>query len=195
MSFDVHAGDPSLLEQVLKKYAEDFAQKNPAAKVLVRGLSLVGVGVRPLLDHFVFRTLHPKERAQEFLELGYEKDPAAKVFSGRGHDTEVYRNACAPAILIKCPHDKAGQDGVREFGDKDPYVLAVRVEDVDDAAFRLEKQAVAFLRPSAGKKEDLLRQIAAAPEMRQGIPAGYLMLVERHRGDQRFYLPGFWEHV
>lgn len=193
MSSDAAIGSSVLLEQVFKKYAEDFAQKNPAAKVLMRGLSLVGVGIRPLLDHFVFRTLDPKGRAQEFLDLGYEKDPAAKLFSGRSHHTEVYRNGCAPAILIKCPHDKPGQDGVKAFGDKDPYVLAVRVEDIEEAAFRLEKQAVAFLRPSAGKKEESLRQIAAVPEMRQGVPAGYVMLVERHAGDRRFYLPGFWE--
>jgi len=195
MASEVSAGSSVLLEQVFKKYAEDFAQRNPAAKVLARGLSLVGVGMRPLLDHFVFCTLRPKERVQEFLDLGYEKDPAAKLFSNKGHHTEVFRKGCAPAILIKYPQDKPGQDRVRELGDKDPYVLAVRVNDIEEAAFRLEKQAVAFLRPPAGKKEDSLRQIATSPEIRQGFPASYVMLVERHAGDRRFYLPGFWEQV
>ena len=195
MSSDATAESFILLERVFTKYAEDFAGKNVAAKVLTRGLSLVGVGIRPLLDHMVFRSLRPKERAQEFLDLGYEKDPAPKLLCGRGRGADVYRNGCAPAILIKCPHDKPGQDWVNQFGDKDPYVLAVRVEDVDDAAFRLEKQSVAFLRPPAGKKEESLRQIAAASELQQGLPANYLVLVERHAGDRRFYLPGFWEQV
>ena len=193
MSSDVSVGGSLLLEQVLKKYAEDFSQRNPAAKVLARGLSLVGVGMRPLLDHFVFCTLRPKERVQEFLDLGYEKDPAAKLFSNKGHHTEVFRKGCAPAILIKCPRDKAGQDRVKELGDQAPFVLALRVDDIEEAAFRLEKQAVPFLRPPAGKREETLRQMATVPEMRQGMAASYIMLVERHAGDRRFYLPGFWE--
>ncbi|MBU9889132.1 MAG: hypothetical protein KTQ49_04620 [Candidatus Omnitrophica bacterium] len=190
MSSDTVSDKYVLLERILRKYTEDFAQKNVAAGVLMRGLSLVGVGMRPLLDHFVFRTLHPKERAQEFLELGYEKDPETDVFCGKAHETEVYRNGCAPSVLIQHSTEKADQEWVKRFGDQAPFVLAVRVEDIDEAAFRLEKQAVAFLRPSAGKKGDSLRQIAAMPTADQGLPHNYLTLVERHRGDRRFYLPG-----
>ena len=186
--------DPVLLEQALKRYVADLAAENSAARVVTRGLSLVGVGIRPVLDHFIFRTVHLKERAHEFLDLGYERDPAAKVLEPKGHGIEVFRKGCAPAILVEHPHEKSGLDWVAHFGDQKPYAMAVRVEDIEDAAFRLEKQAVAFLRPPAGKHGEDLREIAAVPETRDGKNASYLIFVERHAGDPRFYAPDFWVH-
>ncbi|HNX68067.1 MAG TPA: hypothetical protein PLL75_05705 [Candidatus Omnitrophota bacterium] len=180
------------LEISLKKYAEDFALENHAAQVVLRGLSLVGVGFRPLLDHLIFRTVHLKQRAQEFLDLGYERDLDAKVFTKKGHGVEVLRKDCAGAILLEHPHDKAGLDWVAKFGDKAPCALAIRVEEIEEAVFRLEKQAVGFLRPAAGSHEDTLREIAAVPGMKDGKECGHLILVERHAGDQRFYAPDFW---
>lgn len=183
---------PALLEQALMHYAVDFAAENPAARVVTRGLLLVGIGVRPVLDHFIFRTLHLRERASEFLELGYERDPAAKVLEHKGHGVEVLRKGCAPAILIEHPHEKAGLDWVAHFGDKKPYAMAVRVDDIEESVFRLEKQAVSFIRPPAGKHGEDLREIAALPEVKDGKNAHHLILVERHAGDQRFFSPDFW---
>lgn len=184
--------DSAILEQTLKQYAADLSSENSAARVMMRGLSLVGIGIRPVLDHLIFRTVHIKERAREFLELGYERDTTAKVLEHRGHGVEVLRRGCAPAILVEHPHEKTGLEWVAHFGDKKPYGMAVRVDDLEDAVFRLEKQAVAFLRPPAGKHGEILREIAAAPDMKDGRPAGYLVLIERHAGDQRFYSPDFW---
>lgn len=186
--------DPAMLEQTLKQYAAGFASENAAARVVVRGLSLVGIGIRPVLDHFIFRTVHMKERASEFLDLGYERDLTAQVLDHKGQGVEVLRRGCAPAILVAHPHERAGQDWVAHFGDKLPYAMALRVDDIDEAAFRLEKQAVGFLRPPAGKHGEALREIAALPEMRDGKNAHHLILVERHAGDQRFYAPDFWAH-
>ena len=186
--------DPAALEQVLKQYASDLVAENSAIRVVVRGLSLVGIGVRPVLDHFIFRTLHIKERAREFLELGYERDLTAKVLDHKGHGVEVLRQGCAPVILIEHPHEKSGLDWVAHFGDKKPYAMALRVEDIEEAAFRLEKQSVGFLRPPAGKHGDTLREITSVPEIKDGRNARYLILVERHAGDQRFYSPDFWIH-
>jgi hypothetical protein len=70
--------------------------------------------------------------------------------------------------------------------------MALRVDDIEDAAFHLEKQAVSFLRPPAGKHGDHLREMAAVPCMKDARPANYLLLVERHAGDARFYAPDFW---
>ncbi len=184
--------DSAMLEQALKQYAADLTAENTAAQVVTRGLSLVGIGIRPVLDHFIFRTVHLKERTREFLGLGYERDLTAKVLEHRGHGVEVLRRGCAPAILVEHPHEKAGLEWVAHFGDKKPYAMAFRVDDIEDAVFRLEKQAVAFLRPPAGKHGEILREMAATPDMKDGKPASYLLLVERHAGDQRFYSPDFW---
>ncbi len=186
--------DPAILEQVLKKYAADLAAENAAARVVTRGLSLVGIGLRPVLDHFIFRTVHLKERANEFLEMGYERDLGAKVLEHKGHGVEVLRRGGSPSILVEHPHEKAGLDWVAYFGDKKPYAMALRVEDIEEASFRMEKQSVGFLRPPAGKHGETLREIAALPEVKDGKNACYLILVERHADDQRFYAPDFWSH-
>lgn len=185
---------PAILEQTLKQYAAALATENPAIRVVTRGLSLIGVGVRPVLDHFIFRTVHVKDRSREFLDLGYERDLAAKVLDHKGHGVEVFRKGCAPAILVEHPHEKSGLDWVAHFGDLKPYAMAVRVEDIEEASFRLEKQCVGFLRPPAGKHGETLREIAALPAVREGKDVSHLILVERHSGDQRFYSPDFWIH-
>ncbi len=143
--------DPALLEQILKQYTSDFASENAAMRVVARGLSLVGIGIRPVLDHLIFRTVHLKEKASEFFGMGYERDPAAKVLEHSGHGVEVLRRGGAPAILVERPHEKAGLDWIAHFGDKKPYAMALRVDDIEEAAFHLEKQAVGFIRPPAGK--------------------------------------------
>ncbi len=194
MPFTAGCKDPAFLEQILKQYASDLALENAAVRIVTRGLSLVGIGIRPILDHFVFRTVHLKERANEFLDLGYERDPVAKVLEHKGHGVEVLRLGCAPAILVEHPHGKAGLDWIAHFGDKKPYAMALRVDDIEEAAFRLEKQSVGFIRPSAGKHGEALREIAALPEVKDGKNAHHLILVERHAGDQRFYSPDFWIH-
>ncbi|MEI7750542.1 MAG: hypothetical protein WCJ71_00495 [Candidatus Omnitrophota bacterium] len=186
--------EPAILEQVLRQYAADLALENSAVRVVTRGLSLVGIGVRPILDHFIFRTVHLRERTSEFLELGYERDLAAKVLEHKGHGAEVLRKGCAPAILVEHPHDKTGLEWVAHFGDKKPYAMALRVDDIEEATFRLEKQSVGFIRPPAGKHGETLREIAAMPEVKDGKNAHHLILVERHAGDVRFYAPDFWIH-
>lgn len=184
--------DSAILGQALKQYADALAAENSAAQVVVRGLSLVGIGIRPVLDHLIFRTLHLKERTREFLDLGYERDLTAKVIEHKGHGVEVLRKGLAPAILVEHPHEKGGLDWITHFGDKKPYAVAVRVEDLEEAVFRLEKQAVSFLRPPAGKHGETLREIAACPEIKDGKYANFLILVERRAGDERFYSPDFW---
>lgn len=184
----------ALLEQILKQYAEGLVLENAAVRVVTRGLSLVGIGLRPVLDHFIFRTVHLKKRSNEFLELGYERDLAAKVLEHKGHGVEVFRRGDAPAILLEHPHERSGLEWIAHFGDKKPYAMALCVEDIEEASFRLEKQSVGFIRPPAGKHGENLREIAALPEVKDGKNAHHLILVERHAGNRRFYSPDFWIH-
>ena len=192
MPFAAGCKDAAALEEILREYAEGLVLENTAARVVARGLSLVGIGLRPVLDHFIFRTVHLNERAKEFLALGYERDPVAKVLEQKGHGVEVFRRGCAPAILVEHPHEKAELDWIAHFGDKKPYAMALRVDDIEDATFRLEKQSIGFIRPPAGKHGEALREIAALPEQKNGKNAHHLILVERHAGDSRFYAPDFW---
>ena len=194
MPFTAGCKDPTLFEKILKQYAAELAQENTAARVVTRGLSLVGVGLFSILDHFIFRTVHLKDRVDEFLEMGYERDPAAKVLEHKGRSVEVFRKGCAPAILVEHPHEKTGLEWITHFGDKKPYAMALRVDDIEEAAFHLEKQSVGFIRPPAGKRGETLREIAALPEIKDGKNVHHLILVERHTGDQRFYAPDFWFH-
>jgi len=192
MSAPLTKAELTALEGTLKKYAEDFVTTNHAAKVLLRALSLVGIGLRPILDHFVFRTQDPKERIREFQDRGYVKDPAAKVFSDHKSKIEVYRCKCLPAILIEEAISPAAQAWVKAFGDESPYVMAVRVDNLEDAEIHLERQAVGFLRPSAGKPGEEIREIASIPVFQKGETVNVLVFVERHAGNMNYYAPDFW---
>ena len=192
MTYSLTHADLIVLENKFRKYADDFAEGNHAAKVVSRGLSLVGIGVPPVLDHFVFRTMDPKVRAHEFQDLGYARDLAVKVFSDKKHSVEVYCCKGLPAVLIEKVHDKGAQEWVQTFGDQAPYVMALRVENLEDAELHLEKQAVGFIRPSAGKMGEEIREIASFPTLRDGKTVNALVLVERHAANPNFYAPDFW---
>lgn len=188
---DLHL-NVNTLEQLLKKNTDVFAAVNPSAKVILRGLSLVGVGFRPVLDHLLFRTTHPAERAQEFTELGYSKDLSAKVMDGSGNPVSVYRCRCLPAVLIEEARSKDSKEWVRLFGSSVPYMLGMKVDSLEEATFHLEKQAVRFLRPGAGKLGEEVRAIAALPTFQDGAAVNVLVLVERHAGNANYYGPDFW---
>ena len=192
MSTPLLHADLAALEKIIKKYIDDFSMVNHAAKVILRGLSLIGVGARPLVDHFVFRTLNPKERIEEFRSLGYTLDPSAKFFSEKKPHIEVYRCRCLPAILLEEAHGAVARDWVKTFGDAAPYIMAMRVDDLEDAELHLEKQGVGFLRPSAGKTGEELREIASFLTCREGKTVNALVLVERHAGNMNYYAPDFW---
>ena len=183
------------LESLLKKYEDEFIARNHAAKIVARGLSLVGVGLSPVLDHLVFKAMDGHQRAKEFLELGYVKDSSAVLLQPRNVHGEVYRKEGYPAILIQPAQHAQDREWLDKFGGSGPCALAVRVGDLEDAVFSLEKQGVAFLRPGAGHKGENLRQIAATPEMKDGIAATTFVLVERHAWDNHFYAPDFWKHA
>ncbi|OQA58193.1 MAG: hypothetical protein BWY42_00155 [Candidatus Omnitrophica bacterium ADurb.Bin277] len=188
---DLHL-NVNALEQLLKKNIDAFAAVNPSAKVILRGLSLVGIGFRPVLDHLLFRTTRPSERVREFTELGYSGDPSARVMDGCGNPVSVYRCRCLPAILIEEARGKDSREWVRLFGDSSPYMLGMKVDSLEEAAFYLEKQAVRFLRPEAGKPGEEVRAIAALPVFRDGAAVNVLVLVERHAGNTNYYGPDFW---
>ncbi|HOW58141.1 MAG TPA: hypothetical protein PLO78_00280 [Candidatus Omnitrophota bacterium] len=186
--------EKNTLEAFLKKEVEDFALQNRAARIVARGLSLIGVGFRPVFDHIVFRTADIRKRAQEFLPFGYVKDASTRILLTKSPHVEVYRKEGYPAVMIEQAHHLPAVEWLNTFGEMMPYYLALQVDHLEDAAFSLEKQGIAFLRPESGGKGDHLRQIAAVPEMKGNQTATTIVLVERHAGDTRFYAPDFWIH-
>lgn len=180
------------LEKILKKHAEDFASGNPAAQVVSRGLGVIGVGLWPVVDHFLFRSAHPEERAREFTELGYTRDISSRILGRHRDPVHVYRCRCLPAILIEETRAPESKEWGKIFDGNTPYVIGVRVADIDEATFHLEKQAVRFLRPGAGKPGEDIRAIAAVPAFQDGKEKSVLLLVERHVTGMNYFAPGFW---
>jgi len=63
-------GDPAAgdsLESLLQKYIDNFISHNPPSRVIANDLRVIGIGLRPVIDHLAFCTLDIHERVKEFL--------------------------------------------------------------------------------------------------------------------------------
>ena len=189
----MEAKDP--LHRLLQKYIDDFVASNKAARVVSDGLRVIGIGLRPVVDHITFRTLNVEERAKEFLPYGYAYDNALGVIEYENWWAKVYRKKGYPELFIDQAFDGARGKGslipawVQQFGDKVLHHVAVRVDDIEQAIFYLEKQGVAFAGNIVGDKGSDLRQIFTQPELRNGSSYSVLELTERHRGYTGFLPP------
>ena len=189
------SGMPDPLEKALRSYLEEFTANNKAAHVVSSGLRVLGIGLRPVLDHITFRALRVEERAKEFLDYGYVYDSKLGIIEYDTWWAKVYRKPGYPAVFIDQSFD--GQRGrgnlipdwVRIFGDKIPHHLTIQVDDIENAVFFLEKQGVPFVGRIAGSRGMDLRQIFAQPEMNKGKEFTVLELVERHHGYTGFVPP------
>ncbi len=183
------------LELVLRRYVEDFIAQNRAAQVIAQGLKLVGVGFWPIIDHITFRTMNVGERAKEFLALGYEYDSKLGVIEYENWWAKVYRKAQYPAIFIDQAYDgEKGKgslipDWVNAFGDRTLHHIAIKVENIEDSIYYLEKQGVAFAGKVVGGKGTDLRQIFTAAEIKDGKAFSVIELTERHHGYTGFLPP------
>lgn len=162
--------------------------RNKAANVVAAGLRVLGIGLRPVIDHMTFRTLNVEKRAEEFLSLGYEYDKKPGVIKYDSWWAKVYRKSGYPVIFIDQAYGgKRGEKSlipawVKQFSDKPLHHVAIRVDDIEQAVFYLEKQNVAFANKIMGGKGTDLRQVFTVPEMIGGKPFSVLELAERHRG-------------
>ena len=187
------AKDP--LEQLLHHYVEEFITNNHAAKVVADGLRVLGIGFRPVVDHLTFRTLDVEERSKEFLSLGYVYDSKLGIIEYENWWAKVYRKAGYPVLFIDQAYDGARGKGslipewVHTFGDKMLHHIAVRVDDIENAVYFMEKQGVAFAGNIAGDRGTDLRQIFTKPDMCKHKPFTVLELTERHRGYKGFLPP------
>lgn len=187
------AMDP--LETLLRGYIRDFLANNHAAKILAMGLRVLGIGLRPVIDHITFRTLNVDQRAKEFLAHGYRYDRSLGVIEYENWWAKVYRKPGYPTIFIDQAYDgPRGRESlipgwVRAFGDKVLHHVAVLVDDIESSVYYLEKQGIAFAGSIAGEKYSDLRQIFTKPEIREGKPFSVLEMAERHRGYTGFLPP------
>ena len=183
------------LEVNLHSYVEDFIQQNHAAKVLADGLRVIGVGFWPIIDHLTFRTFDIDERGKEFLKLGYSYDSEMGVLEYNNWFAKVYRKTGYPTLFIDQaytgPRGKGSliPEWVKAFGDKTLHHVAIRVEEIEQAVFYLEKQGVPFAGQIVGERGTDLRQIFTQPEMKKGKPFSVVELTERHRGFAGFSPP------
>ena len=186
---------PDPLETILHHYVEDFIQQNHAARVLADGLKVIGVGFWPIIDHLTFRTLDIEKRAEEFLKHKYVYDPKLGILEYDNWFAKVYRKPGYPTLFIDQAFPGARgrgsliPDWVKAFGDKTLHHIAVRVQDIEQSIFYLEKQGVAFAGAIVGEQGTDLRQIFTQPEMKKGKTFSVIELTERHRGFDGFSPP------
>ena len=183
------------LEKLLLHYVEDFISHNKAAHVIAMGLHVLGIGFWPIIDHLTFRTLKVEERAKEFLDQGYHYDEKLGVIEYENWWAKVYRRPGYPVIFVDQAYDGPRGKGslipewVETFGDKVLHHVAIRVADIEQAIFFLEKQGTQFVGNIVGDRGSDLRQIFTKPEVKKGKPFSVIELTERHRGYTGFLPP------
>ncbi len=183
------------IEQMIAAYVADYVKNNRAARVVASGLQVLGIGLRPVIDHITFRTLDVDKRAQTFLDLGFLHDTALGIIEYDNWWAKVYRKPGYPAIFIDQAYD--GERGVKslipawvnKFGDQVLHHIALQVDDIDQAIYFLEKQGIAFTGKVVGGRGTDLRQIFTAPEIRDGAAFSVLEMAERHHGYAGFLPP------
>lgn len=187
------ANDP--LEKHLKFYIDAFIANNRAAQVVANGLRVVGVGFRPVIDHVTFRTLNVEKRAKEFISLGYKFDKKLGILEYDHWWAKVYRKPGYPAIFIDQAYNgKRGKKStipkwVEAFGENSIQHLAILVDDIENAAFYIEKQGIPMDGNIIGFRGSDLRQVFTKPDMKGDKPFTVLELTERHRGFSGFLPP------
>lgn len=180
------------LDNLLAAYVEDFIRRNTAARLLKHRLDEVGVGFFPLADHLTFRTHDIDRRAAPFLKLGYSH---AETLEYQDWFAKVYRKPGYPALFIDQAYpDERGRSSlipswVEQFGDDTLHHIAVRVEDIDRAVERLQRQGIRFAGAVSGDPGSPLRQIFTAPEEVEGQAFSVVELTERHQGYLGFSPP------
>ena len=190
--FSNSVGSEDPLEKIIHTYLEDFISGNAAAGVVAAGLRVVGIGLRPAIDHIAFRTLDVEKRIKEFLEYGYAYDKKLGVIEYPRDWAKAYRKTGYPAILVVQPFEGArGKESVipswiKSFGEKNLHHAAIQVDDIEKAVFYLEKQNVKMGGPIHGDHGADFRKIFIDPEMKKGREFTLLELVERHRGYSGF---------
>ncbi len=181
-------GPEDPLEKHIHSYLEEFIAHNSAAGVVAAGLRVVGIGLRPSIDHIAFRTLDVEKRMKEFLEYGYAYDKKLGVIEYPRDWAKAYRKNGYPTILAVQPFDGARGKGsvipawVKNFGEKNLHHIAIQVDDIEKAVFFLEKQNVKMGGPIHGDHGADFRKIFIEPEMKKNREYTVLELTERHRG-------------
>ena len=180
------------LDNALKKYINDFIAGNKAAQTISKGLKVLGIGLRPVIDHITFRTHDVKSRAKEFLDFGYALDTSVGKIKYKKVWAEIYRKHGYPTISLEQPFE--GERGkkcdvsewIKKFGENVAHHIAIQVEDVNQAVFYLEKQGIPFVNYRGGKKGSVLRKVMTSPEIKDGKEYTLLELIERHFGYSGF---------
>jgi hypothetical protein len=159
------------------------------------GLRVVGVGLWPLVDHLTFRAVDIAKRAEEFTRQGYHEDKTIGVLEGHDWWGKVFRKTGYPSLLIEQPFTgKRGEKSVvlawvHQYGDKQPHHLAIRVDNLTQAMYFMEKQGIPFSYQSSATHSADFKRVFTEPSRRDGKPYSVLELIERHRGFAGFAHP------
>ncbi|MCA9471693.1 MAG: VOC family protein [Nitrospira sp.] len=180
------------LESTVLGLVNEYLSRNQAARTFAKGLSEIGVGVFPVLDHITVRTLDIDRRAEEFLQLGYVY---TETLNYDDWYAKVYRVEGYPALFIDQAYDdERGKTSiipawVEKFGDRTLHHIAILVHDIEQAMRESQKRGMVFAGQVIGEPGGDLRQIFTVPEKVNGQPFSVLELTERHNGYRGFSPP------
>ena len=190
MSVPEKIEDP--VEKKLNRYLEDYLEGNPAAKVIGQGLKVIGVGLSPVIDHFIFRTCDIDKWSQEFLAESYAYDEKLGLVESGFNRAKVFRKEGYPAILVEQPllGEKGAQSNIPEwvqnFSEESLYGVVILVQDIEQAIFFLEKQGIAFTGKIYGKRDQKVRRTFSKHALKENKDYSVFGIVERHLGCQDF---------
>jgi hypothetical protein len=175
-------------EGLVRRYVDQFAEHNRAAKVLMNDLRVIGVGLRPLIDHISFLTQDIRKRAAEFTACGYRYKSGPWHLKAHCWQARVYCLAGYPSVIFFEPFEHKGciEKWLHAFNEEIPHHVAVKVDNLENGVFYLEKQGIPFAGNIIGSKDAKLRQVFTAPEAKDGRPYTALELTERHAGYEGF---------
>lgn len=177
MSQELSSQDP--LKEMLQSALTAFVSQNHAARVVSQGLKLVGTGMLPVIDYLCFLTDRGEASIQSFLDHGYRRGSAeVSVSEGEG---QVYFKEGYPAIVLVT--SSGSESFVKAWTEKHPdsqvFMLGVKVENIENAVFYLEKQGVPFAGFITGQRGDVFRFAVSSSEAAETPLPGALVLVER----------------
>jgi hypothetical protein len=173
---------------VIDNYIATFVETNRASALVRDRLDAAGVGLRPVVDHISFRTLHIHERAREFEALGFSYDDTVGVVERDEFWYKVYRKPGFPAVLIQQAHEDARgakspiPQWVERFTDGQVHHVAILVDRIERAVETLRDAGLTFAGQISGDEDSEFRQIYVEPEIADGEPFTVLELIERHWG-------------
>lgn len=185
MSQEPSIQDP--LKELLQQAVAGFTSANKAGRVVSQGLKVVGTGMLPVIDYLCFLSAGDESCIAPFLAAGYgESSAEISVSEGTGR---VFQKDGYPALVLVTAAADDSESFIQAWTAKygsSLFMLALKVENIENAVFYLEKQGIPFADMICGRRGDALRFAVSSSECGQSPVPSALVLVERLKNYRGF---------